>query len=249
MKRSLAGTIQWRLNRRRFGVLAGGALLATGLSGAAMAAEDKPEYYPLKLLAKPYEVPDMAVGNPDAPVTIYEYASATCPHCADFHVNEWPLIKKEFVETGKVRFVFREFPLDQVALAAFMLARCAAGGDVQKYQAVLDSIFKTQREWTKQPREGLMKIMRMAGMTDKQFDACLKDEKLAKAIVNGARNASRDFRVQSTPTFFINGRKVAGRRTIEEFRKIIDEALKRAGAKAGGMKAGEKPAADKAPAQ
>ena len=232
MKKNLAGLSQWRMSRRRFGMLAGGVLLAAGLSGVAVAAEDKPEYYPLKLLEKPYEVPDMAVGNPDAPVTIYEYASATCPHCADFHVNEWPQIKKEYVDTGKVRFVFREFPLDQVALAAFMLTRCAAGGDREKYQAVLDSIFKTQREWAKNPREGLMKIMRMAGMDEKKFEACLKDEKLAKALVNGARNASRDFKVQSTPTFFINGRKVEGRHSIEEFRKIIDEELKRASAKA-----------------
>jgi protein-disulfide isomerase len=170
----------------------------------------------------------MAMGKTDAPITIYEYASATCPHCANFHINEWPLIRKEYVETGKARFVFREFPLDQVALAAFMLARCASNNEPEKYHALLDTIFKTQREWAKNPREGLMKIMRMAGMDEKRFDACLKDEKLARAIMNGARNASRDFKVASTPTFFINGRKVEGRRSIEEFRKIIDEELKRA---------------------
>ncbi len=233
MKKGLAKTIQVAINRRRFGALLAGVLAVTGLSAAtAVAAEDKPEYFPPKLLAKPYEVPDMALGKADAPVTIYEYASATCPHCADFHINEWPAIKKEYVDTGKVRFVFREFPLDQVALAAFMLTRCVAKDDNDKYHAVLGMIMKTQREWARNPRDGLMKIMRMAGMDDKQFDACLKDEKLAKAIMNGARNASRDFKVASTPTFFINGRKVTGRRTIEEFRKIIDEELKRASAKA-----------------
>ena len=232
MEKELEGMIQERLSRRRFGVLVGAALMVAGLSGVATAAEDKPEYYPLKLLEKPYEVPDMAVGRKDAPVTIYEYASATCPHCADFHINEWPQIKKEYVDTGKARFVFREFPLDQVALAAFMLVRCAAGDDPEKYHAVLGMVMKTQREWAKNPKEGLMKVMRMAGMDEKKFDACLKDEKLAKAIVNGARNASRDLKVQSTPTFFINGRKVSGRRTIEEFRKIIDAELKRASARA-----------------
>jgi len=239
MMQGLAKLIQGGVSRRRFGALLAGALAGMAMtSGAALAADEKPEYFPKKLLAKPYEVPDMALGKADAPVVIYEYASATCPHCADFHVNEWPLIKKEYVDTGKARFVFREFPLDQVALAAFMLTRCVAKGDTEKYHAVLDTVFKTQREWAKNPRDGLMKIMRMAGMDDKQFDACLKDAKLAKAIMNGARNASRDFKVASTPTFFINGRKVTGRRSIEEFRKIIDEELKRAGAGAG-EKAGE----------
>ncbi len=259
MKKGLARMIRdWASRRQVLALMTG--VLALGMFAGAVDAQEqknKPEYFPLKLLAKPYEVPDMTVGKEDAPITIHEYASATCPHCADFHINEWPLIRKEYVETGKARFVFREFPLDQVALAAFMLARCASNNDPQKYHALLDTIFKTQREWAKNPREGLMKIMRMAGMTDKQFDACLKNEKLARAIMNGARNASRDFKVQSTPTFFINGRKVEGRRRIEEFRKIIDEELKRAGAggaqagaaQAGEMKAGEKPAADKARAQ
>lgn len=243
------------MTRRRFGAAALSALALAGLSGTALAEErpgfftrlwnwlfgkgeqpveekKKPGYYPRRLLEKNTLLPDMALGKADAPITIYEYASATCPHCADFHTNEWPLIRKEYVDTGKVRFVFREFPLDQVALAAFMLARCASGNDTKKYHALLDTIFKTQRDWAKNPREGLLKIMRMAGMDEQRFDACQKDRKLAQAIINSARNASRDFEVASTPTFFINGRKVEGRRTIEEFRKIIDAELKRAQAKA-----------------
>jgi len=231
------------ITRRHLGAMALSALTLAGLAGCS--GEERPasqkknvggepstskaEYFPLKLLARSPLVPDMALGKADAPITIYEYASATCPHCADFHTNEWPFIKKEYVDTGKARFVFREFPLDQVALAAFMLTRCAAGDDTKKYHALLDTIFKTQREWAKNPREGLLKIMRMAGMDEKQFEACQSDRKLAQAIVNSARNASRDFKVASTPTFFINGRKVEGRRSIEEFRKIIDEELKRAG--------------------
>ncbi len=235
------------MSRRRFGELALSGLALAGLAGCSSekkpasqakqektakeeipAGQEKPEYFPSNLLAKPPLVPDMALGKDDAPITIYEYASATCPHCADFHISEWPLIKKEYVDTGKARFIFREFPLDQVALAAFMLARCAAGNDPEKYHALLDTIFKTQREWAQNPREGLLKIMRMAGMDDKQFEACQSDRKLAQAIINSARNASRDFKVASTPTFFINGRKVEGRRGIEEFRKVIDAELKRA---------------------
>ncbi len=242
------------LSRRGLARALGAGALALLVAGAgvgmpaALAAEEKPEYVNKALLAKEPLVKDMAIGKADAPVLMVEYASATCPHCADFHIHEWPLIKKEYVDTGKVRFVFREFPLDQVALAAFMLTRCAAKGDPEKYHAVLGMVMKTQREWAKDPKGGLMKVMRMAGMDEKAFDACLKDEKLAKAIMNSARMASRDFGIQATPTFFVNGRKVNGRRGIEEFRKIIDEELKRAGAggkagdKAGATKAEEKPA-------
>ncbi len=231
------------ITRRRLGAMALSALALAGLAGCSGeerqarqekdakggTAASKEEYFPSRLLARSPLVPDIALGKADAPITIYEYASATCPHCADFHTNEWPLIKKEYVDTGKARFIFREFPLDQVALAAFMLVRCAAGNDPEKYHALLGTVFKTQREWAQNPREGLLKIMRMAGMDEKRFEACQGDRKLAQAIVNSARNASRDFKVASTPTFFINGRKVEGRRTIEEFRKIIDEELKRAG--------------------
>ena len=194
-------------------------------------ADEKVEYVNKALLEKNPIIEDIVLGSPDAPVTMVEYASATCPHCADFHIHELPLIKKEFVDTGKVKFIFREFPLDQVALAAFMLTRCASGGDAKKYSAVLDMVMKTQRDWAQNPKDGLMKIMRMAGLSDEAFDKCLKDEKLAKKIMNSARNASRDFRIESTPTFFINGRRVTGRRDIAEFRRIIEEELKRAGAK------------------
>ena len=238
------------MTRRRFGALALSGVVLAVLSGTALAEEEKPGlftrlwnwlfgkrdeqpvvkpgYFPRRLLEKNTFLPDVALGKADAPVTIYEYASATCSHCADFHTNEWPVIKKEYVDTGKVRFVFREFPLDQVALAAFMLTRCAASNNPEKYDALMSTIFKSQREWVQAPREGLLKIMRLAGMDEERFDACLKDRKLAQAITNGARNASRDFKVASTPTFFVNGRKVEGRRTIEEFRQIIDAELKRA---------------------
>jgi len=208
-------------------------ILITGAALAALAplaafpayAEEKPEYVNIGVLNKEPDIGDMVVGSKDAPVTIIEYASATCPHCADFHEKEWPLIKKEYVDTGKVRFIFREFPLDQLALAAFMLARCAPK---EKYFPMLGLIMKNQRTWVKNPREELLKIAKLAGMTEKDFDACLKNQKLANSIVGISKNANRDFKVESTPTFFINGRKVVGGRPIEEFRKIIDEELKKA---------------------
>ncbi len=239
-------------------LLAGGAACWLGLgAGVAHAAQDKPEYVSRGLLAKNPIIEDMVLGKDDATITMVEYASATCGHCADFHIYEWPQIKKEYVDTGKVKFIFREFPLDQVALAAFMLTRCAAGGDTKKYFAVMDMVMKTQREWVKNPKEGLQKIMRLAGLSDEQFDKCLKDEALAKKIMNSARSASQAFKVRSTPTFFINGRKIAGRMRIEDFRAVIDEELKRASneigsrqtAGQGAEKTGKEKADDKAEAQ
>jgi len=217
------------LSRRRASAALAGVVLGAALLPAGMArAEDKPEYVNKALLEKNPIIEDIVLGSKDAPITMVEYASATCPHCAAFHVNEWPVIRKEYVDTGKMKFIFREFPLDQVALAAFMLTRCAAKGDAQKYEAVLDMVMKTQRDWAKNPKEGLMKIMRLAGLPDEQFDKCLKDEALARKIMNSARSGSKAFGIQSTPTFFINGRKVVGRLDIASFRKIIDEELKRA---------------------
>ena len=203
-----------------------GAALSTGRAASALAAEeDKPERVNVKVLNKPVLLGDMVLGKEDAPVTIVEYASATCPHCAEFHENTWPKLKKDYVDTGKVRFIFREFPLDQLALAAFMLARCA-GKD--KYFPMLDLIMKNQRTWVKNPREELLKIAKLAGMTEEQFDACLKNEKVANGIIGTAKDASRLFQVDSTPVFFINGRRVVGNQDYETFRKIIDEELNKA---------------------
>ena len=212
------------IDRRKLLALGAAIASATAMPLAA-AAEDKPEYVNTGLLNKEPDIGDMAVGSEKAPVTIIEYASATCPHCAEFHEKEWPIIKKEYVDTGKVRFIFREFPLDQLALAAFMLARCVPK---EKYFALQGLIWKNQRTWVKNPKAELLKLAKLAGMTEKDFDACLKNQKLANSIVGISKNANRDFQVDSTPTFFINGRRVVGGRPIEEFRKIIDEELKKA---------------------
>ena len=213
------------------GLLAAAGAVPAGLATAARAAEEKKdEHVNTAVLHKEPPIGDMALGSPDAPVTIVEYASATCPHCATFHEEVWPQLKKEFVDTGKVRFVFREFPLDQLALAAFMLTRCAGK---EKYFPMLDLVMKNQRTWVKNPREELLKIAKLAGMTEQQFDACLKNEKLAMDIVAMSKDANRLFGVDSTPTFFVNGRRVVGGHSIEEFRRIIDEELKKAQQKKG----------------
>ncbi len=213
-------------DRRQFLIL-GRALalaLAAGLAAPAAQAKDKPEYVNTGVLYRQPDIGDRPLGRPDAPVTIVEYASATCGHCGLFHEEDWPVIKKEYVDTGKVRFIFREFPLDQLALAAFMLMRCAPK---EKYYPLLSVIMKTQHTWVKNPREELLKIAKLAGMTEKDFEACIKNQNLANSIVGISKNASRDFGIDSTPTFFINGRKVVGHVPIEEMRRIIDEELKK----------------------
>jgi len=205
---------------------AGLAAVASLLAAGPLHAAGKPEYVNTGVLNKQPDIGDMALGDPKAPVTIIEYASATCPHCAEFHEKTWPSVKKDYVDTGKARFIFREFPLDQLALAAFMLMRCAPK---EKYHPMLGLIMKTQRTWVQNPKEELLKIAKLAGMKKDQFDACLKNQKLANSIVGISKDASRDFKVNSTPTFFINGRKVVGDMPFDEFRKIIDEELKKAG--------------------
>ena len=187
-------------------------------------AREEGERVNAALLHKEPEIGDMVMGAKDAPVTIVEYASATCPHCANFHKLDLPVIKKEYVDTGKVRFIYREFPLDQLALAAFMIARCAPK---EKYFPIIDMLMKTQETWVRNPREELLKIAKLAGMTEAQFDACLKNRKVALGITNMAREAERSFGVNSTPTLFINGRKAVGMH-INDLKKVIDEELKKA---------------------
>lgn len=165
---------------------------------------------------------DMALGPEDAKVVIVEYASASCPHCANFHNTVFKDLKKEYIDTGKVRFIFREFPLNQPALAAFMLARCAPK---DKYFPLLDMFFEQQDSWLAAPKEGLEKIAQLAGFTKESFEACLKNDAVRKGIIEVMDKANKDFGVDSTPTFFVNGELLQGETSIEEFRKKIDPLL------------------------
>jgi protein-disulfide isomerase len=178
-------------------------------------------------VAKPVSLPDMALGNANASVTITEYASMTCPHCAAFNEQVFPKIKKEFIDTGKVRWIFREFPLDIKAAAGSMLSRCIANGDPQKYFAVTDMLFRSQNNWvTKNTTETLTQIGKQAGLSQPQVEACLKDQSLLDKIAADQKYASEVLKVDSTPTFFINGEKVKGETSIEEFEKKINPLLK-----------------------
>ena len=178
-------------------------------------------------VAKPMSLPDMALGPANAPVTITEYASMTCPHCAAFNEQVFPKIKSEFIDTGKIRYIFREFPLDIKAAAGSMLSRCIAKDDAPKYFAVTDMLFRQQNDWVvKNTTETLTRIGKQAGLTQQQVEACLKDQALLDKIAADQKYASDVLKVDSTPTFFINGEKIKGETSFEEFAKKINPLLK-----------------------
>jgi protein-disulfide isomerase len=178
-------------------------------------------------VAKPVSLPDMVLGPADAAVTITEYASMTCPHCAAFNATVFPKLKAEYIDTGKVRYIFREFPLDIKAAAGSMLTRCIANGDSQKYFAVTDMLFRSQNDWVvKNTTETLTRIGKQAGLSQQQVEACLKDQALLDKIAADQKYASDILKVDSTPTFFINGDKIKGETSIEEFQKKINPLLK-----------------------
>ena len=207
------------------------ALSLTGLAALA-------RFSPLRLIAdataqgasdvaKPVSLPDMALGPANAPVTITEYASMTCPHCAAFNTEVFPKIKSEYIDPGKIRYVFREFPLDIKAAAGSMLSRCIAKDDAGKYFAVTDLLFKQQADWVmKNTTETLTRIGKQAGLSQQAVEDCLKDQALLDKIAADQKYASEVLKVDSTPTFFINGEKIKGETSFEEFDKKIKSLLK-----------------------
>ena len=178
-------------------------------------------------VAKPMSLPDMALGPADAAVTVTEYASMTCPHCAAFNATVFPKIKAEYIDTGKIRYVFREFPLDIKAAAGAMLARCIAKDDAGKYFTVVDLLFRQQNDWVvKNTTDTLTRIGKQAGLSAQAVDACLKDQALLDKITADQKYASEVLKVDSTPTFFVNGEKIKGETSFEEFDKKIKSFLK-----------------------
>ena len=203
------------MNRRHL-ILGTAALALAATAGSALAAVD------LTKLNEPSSIGEMALGPDNAKVTLIEYASASCPHCAEFYKNAFQDLRKEYIDTGKIRFVFREFPHNQEALAAFMLARCAPK---EKYFPMVEMFFLQQDQWLPQPATGLLQIAQLAGLTKESFDACLKNEAVAKGIVDVRNLAEQNFGVEGIPTFFLNGKRYEGDNTIESFRKAIDPLL------------------------
>lgn len=212
-----------RFGRRGALRLAGGvaaaalgfAGVAGGLTGQAAAQATDP----MKITDK-----DHVLGSRDAKVTIIEYASMTCPHCAGFHTTILPELKKLYIDTGKANLVFRDFPLDRVALQASLLAECVPG---DRYFAMIDMLFQTQQQWSRarDPLDALSKAGRLLGIDDVKFRAC-QDDKDATAAIIGERQAAEAAGVESTPTLFINGKLYAGVRPVPDYQKIIDDLLK-----------------------
>ncbi|MCB1378860.1 MAG: DsbA family protein [Alphaproteobacteria bacterium] len=200
--------------------LAGGTLLK---AAPARAATEEEAALGKKLLATVPPHGERALGRADAPVVVVEYASATCPHCAEFHVDVLPSLKQTYIDTGKVRWIFREFPLDQRALAVFMLTRCIPE---EKYFGTIDMVFRRQELWNgDKVRTELLKIMQMAGLSEAEFDACLKRQDLATGIYETGKAAKDQFGVKGTPTFFVNGKFVDGHKDSSAISAAIDAAL------------------------
>jgi protein-disulfide isomerase len=203
------------------------ATTALGVAALPFSGQAQAETAPAAELMQPEALPDMVMGSDKAKVTIIEYASMTCPHCAHFQDTTFPELKKRYIDTGKVRYIFREFPLDNLAAAAFMLARCAGEKDSGKYFAMVDTLFRQQLTWAvEKPLPPLLAIAKQAGFSQQTFDACLANQKILDGIEAVRQRAIDKFKVQSTPTFFINGNLVAGAMSIDEIAKLIDAQLK-----------------------
>lgn len=196
-----------RLDRRSLLVGTGVAFLAGGRTSSAA------------------PVAERTLGDPSAKVTVVEWFSMTCPHCAAFHLQTLPELKKRYVDTGKVRFVVRDFPTDAVALKAHVLAHCA-GPD--RYFAFVDALFQSQSRWAsaKDPMAALKQIAKLGGLSDAQIDACLADRTMEDEVLKMRLDAQQKYDVRSTPSFLVNGKVHAGNRSPDEFAKLLDPLLR-----------------------
>ncbi len=167
---------------------------------------------------------EFVLGTADAPITIVEYASLTCPHCARFHSDTLPALKKEFIDTGKVRIVYRDFPLDRLALAAAMTARCAGR---ERYFGFIDTFFARQASWARDsdPLAALGRLARLGGMSQADFDACLKNQAVNDAVLKQRLAGEKTFKINATPTLIINGAKYSGGLNLEQMRAVIAAML------------------------
>jgi len=205
--------------------MAGAALTAAGAGALpSFMTTARADDVPAAELAHTGPDGDVMVGSDKAPVTIIEYASMTCPHCAHFATTTFPELKQRYIDTGKVRYTLREFPLDALAAAGFMLARC--GGN-DKYMPIVDTLFAKQADWiVKEPLPALKSIAKQFGFTEDSFDQCLANQRLLDSIQEVRDHAAEKLGVNSTPTFFINGKRLIGDLSIEQMAKEIDPYLK-----------------------
>jgi protein-disulfide isomerase len=167
---------------------------------------------------------DRVMGDPNAPVTLEEYASLTCPHCAAFHKDTLPALKKDYVDTGKVKLVYRDYPLDRLALAATMMARCAPK---ERYFGLLETLMRTQESWARSqdPNAALQRLGQVAGLSKESFDACMANKDIYDGIMASRAEYDEKVKITGTPTFLLDGRKLNINPVADEFRKVIDPAI------------------------
>jgi protein-disulfide isomerase len=178
-----------------------------------------------KVITTPGPLGDRVLGNADAKVTIVEYASFTCSHCANFHEKTFPALKEKYIDTGKVRFIYREFPLDPLSTAASMLARCAPE---PRFFPMASVFFKQQRQWagSDKPLDELLAIARQAGFTKESFEACLNNKDVFNGLNEQKKRAVDFYKIDSTPSFVINGEMLRGDTSLDDMSKVIDAKLK-----------------------
>ena len=178
----------------------------------------------IKPVAKVAELPERSLGSPKAPLVVTEYASMTCPHCAAFYKSTLPLIKKDYIDKGRVRFVYKDFPLDDHALYASGIARCAPE---KKFFPLIEEFFKTQNDWATATnwKDKLREITMGQGVQWAPVDACLKDGKVTDALVATRLEAANLYNIQSTPSFIVEGQTLAGAQPYDSFVKVFEAAL------------------------
>ena len=192
--------------------------VSSTLPGTVTVADDAGSVLPTAINAN-----DMVLGKKDAPITIIEYASLTCPHCAAFETQTLPQLRKDWIDTGKAKLVFRDYPFDQPGLRAAILARCI-GPD--KFFGFLDVLYQNQQQWAlaADPVVALTRYAKLAGMSDEQVQSCLKDQSVSNIVVGNRVTAQKEYQIDSTPTFLINGRKLEGNQPYAEFEKALTAA-------------------------
>lgn len=200
-----------------------GKAMAQAAAPAAVEAPKSSGSVDMAKLLQPGALPEKILGKEDAPITIVEYASMTCPHCANFHENTLPALKAKYIDTGKARLIIREFPFDPRSEAGFMLARCSK----DNYFPMVDVLFKQQENWAsvQNAKDALLQISKLAGFSQESFEACLTDQKLLDDVRSVQKRGASEFGVSATPTFFINGNTYKGALTIEEMSAILDGML------------------------
>ncbi|WP_448205909.1 DsbA family protein [Azospirillum sp. sgz302134] len=220
------------MNRNLLGIL---VLLGVGMTlivGLAIAGSrpSNGQTLPAQLAELPATadlLADRVMGDPKAPVTILDYSSMTCPHCAAFHTETLPKLKEQYIDTGKAKLVFRDFPFDQAALRASMLARCAPP---ERYYPLLEVLFKSQAQWSRaaDPAKALAQYGKLAGMSQATIDACMANTALADGILQSRLTGQDKYKVEATPTFVLNegAETISGAQPLEVFAKAIDKLAK-----------------------